>query len=84
MPSATRSASRRCEADELNVVAPESGLKLDGSIDMTELVKASTPAKEPKFYTVKKGDNLSKIAEEAYGKGKARSTPSSSRPTSRC
>ena len=35
---------------------------------MTDLVKASTPAKQPKFYTVKKGDNLSKIAQEVYGK----------------
>ena len=25
----------------------------------------------PVFYTVKKGDNLSKIAEASYGKGKA-------------
>jgi nucleoid-associated protein YgaU len=59
------------QADELKVVAPDSGLKLDGNVDMTELVKASTPAKEPVFYTVKKGDNLSKIAEKHYGKGKA-------------
>ena len=35
---------------------------------MTDLVKASTPAKQPKLYTVKKGDNLSKIAQEVYGK----------------
>ena len=61
----------KVEAGELKVVAPESGLKLDGNVDMTALVAASTPAKEPTFYTVKKGDNLSKIAESHYGKGKA-------------
>ena len=61
----------KVEATELKVVAPDSGLKLDGNVDMTALVKASTPAKEPVFYTVKKGDNLSKISERHYGKGKA-------------
>jgi nucleoid-associated protein YgaU len=61
----------KVEAGELKVVAPESGMKLDGNVDMTALVKAATPAKEPVFYTVKKGDNLSKIAEAQYGKGKA-------------
>lgn len=57
------------EAEELKVVAPESNLKLE-TTDLTELVKASTPAKAPVFYTVKKGDNLWKIAEAKYGKGK--------------
>ncbi len=61
----------KVQADELKVVAPDSGLKLDGNVDMTALVKASAPAREPVFYTVKKGDNLSKIAERHYGKGKA-------------
>ena len=61
----------KVEAGELKVVPPDSGLKLDGNVSMTDLVKAAVPAKQPVFYTVKKGDNLSKIAEAQYGKGKA-------------
>ena len=64
----------KVEASELKVVVPESGLKL-GDADMTALVAASTPAKEPKFHTVEKGDNLWKIAEAAYGKGKGPKYP---------
>ncbi|WP_136616487.1 MULTISPECIES: peptidoglycan-binding protein LysM [Mesorhizobium] len=46
----------KVQADELQV-APEAGT-------------AAAPAKEPTFYTVQKGDNLWKIAEKSYGKGK--------------
>jgi nucleoid-associated protein YgaU len=60
----------KVEAGELKVVAPESGLKLDANADMTAIVAAATPAKKPVFYTVRKGDNLWKIAEAQYGKGK--------------
>lgn len=59
----------KVEATELKVVIPDSGLSL-ASADMTALVKASTPAKTPRFHTVEKGDNLWKVAEAAYGKGK--------------
>lgn len=57
------------EAEELKIVAPDSGLKLE-SADMTALIAAATPPKQPTLYTVKKGDNLWKIAETHYGKGK--------------
>jgi len=60
------------EAEELKIVMPDSGLKLE-TADLNALVKASTPAKAPVFYTVKKGDNLWKIAEHHYGKGKGAS-----------
>ncbi len=61
----------KVEAGELKIVPPDSGLKLDPNVSITDLVMAAIPAKEPVFYTVKKGDNLSKIAEKQYGKGKA-------------
>ena len=59
----------KLEAADLKVVAPDSGLKFTQA-DMADLIKASVPASEPVLYTVKKGDNLWKIAESHYGKGK--------------
>ena len=61
----------KVDADELKVVLPDSGLKLDSGVDIGELIKKAIPAANPKFYTVKKGDNLSKIAQAQYGKGQA-------------
>lgn len=58
----------KVEAGELKIVPPDSGLKLDNNISITDLVKAAIPAEQPVFYTVKKGDNLSKIAEKHLGK----------------
>jgi len=59
----------KVEASELKIVAPDSGLSL-ASADMTELVKASTSAEEPKFHTVEKGDTLWAVSDKAYGNGK--------------
>ncbi len=60
----------KVDADELKVAPPEA-VKAAPTIDITELIKQAIPAASPKFYTVKKGDNLSKIAEAQYGKGNA-------------
>jgi nucleoid-associated protein YgaU len=59
----------RVEATELKVVAPDSGVKLDGAVELTALIDASREAETPVFYSVENGDTLWKIAEAAYGKG---------------
>jgi nucleoid-associated protein YgaU len=42
-----------------------------GVAQVANNITVEKPAPEAKMYTVKKGDNLSKIAEAMYGKGKA-------------
>ena len=59
----------KVEASELRVVAPDSGMKLDANADMNALIAAATPAKEPKFHTVEKGDTLWAVSKKAYGDG---------------
>jgi hypothetical protein len=65
----------KVEAGELKVVAPESGLKLDGSVDMTALVKAATPAKEPVFYTVKKATTCRRSPRRSTARARRPNTP---------
>ena len=57
----------KVEASELKVAIPGSGMKLDAAADMNAIIAAATPAKEPRFHTVEKGDTLSAIAKKEYG-----------------
>jgi nucleoid-associated protein YgaU len=59
----------KVDTDGLKVFTPQPGLTLEAT-DMTALVAAATPAKDPVLHEVKKGENLWKIAEKHYGKGK--------------
>ena len=58
----------KVEASELKVGIPE-GLSLDGGADMNAIIAAATPAKEPRFHTVEKGDTLWAVSQKAYGDG---------------
>ncbi|GLK67812.1 peptidoglycan-binding protein LysM [Hansschlegelia plantiphila] len=42
-----------------------------GTAKVEDAITVDQPAADSKFYTVQKGDNLSKIAEAQYGKGHA-------------
>ena len=59
----------RVEASELKIVVPEPSMSL-GAMTDEQLAQYAVAPKEPKLHEVKKGDNLWKIAEAAYGKGK--------------
>lgn len=56
-----------------SIATKEKAVLLAGNVKNVEkvndmlTVKAAEPVKEPRFYTVKKGDSLSKIAKEIYG-----------------
>lgn len=57
----------KVEASELKVVVPDSGMKLDAGVNINDVIAAATPAKEPRFHTVQKGDTLSAISKKMYG-----------------
>ena len=59
----------KVEAGELKVVVPAPSMTLSAMTD-EDLAKYAVVPKEPRLHEVKKGDNLWKIAEKAYGKGK--------------
>ena len=58
----------RVEASELKIGLPENTMSLDNT-SINDIIAAATPAEEPKFHTVEKGDTLWAISEKAYGNG---------------
>lgn len=57
----------KVEASELKVAVPSNNIALDKNADINSIIAASTPADEPRFHTVEKGDTLSAIAKKMYG-----------------
>jgi hypothetical protein len=63
----------KVEASELKVVVPESGLKL-GDTDMTALVAASTPAKQPSSIPWRRATIFGRSPKPPTARARARNT----------
>ena len=62
---ATVTGKAKSQADREKVVLALGNT--DGVAQVDDQMEVASPEAEAKFYTVKKGDSLSKIAKEAYG-----------------